>query len=63
MSGDSHEHSMPEVHPDTDDYGAVQKLILSALIFVAASIVFVNFYLDYEIDRVLEARVSENAQE
>ena len=52
MSDDHHGHSLPEAHPDTDDYGTIQKLILGVVVFMVVSMGTVSWWLNAEIERV-----------
>jgi len=52
MSSDDHGHSPPEAHPDSDDYGTIQKLILGVIVFMVVSMGTVSWWLNVEIERV-----------
>ena len=52
MSDDHHGHSLPEAHPDPDDYGTIQKLIFGVVVFMVVSMGTVSWWLNAEIERV-----------
>ena len=56
MSSDDHGHSLPEAHPDTDDYSAIQKMIVGVIVFVVVSMVGLSWWIGDQVKLTQEAR-------
>lgn len=63
MSSDSHGHVLPEVEPDDNDYTAIHQLIVATVVFVIASMIGVNWWLDMELERVANSSPIEVAED
>ena len=56
MSSDDHGHSLPEAHPDSDDYSAIHKLIGGVVVFVVISMVGLSWWIGSQVEITHETR-------
>ena len=54
MSSDDHGHSLPEAHPDTDDYTSIQQMIVGVVIFVVVSMLGLSWWIAGEVETTHE---------